>query len=71
MKRIAIISAVLTVLLGLDGIYMTVAKYKAADVNQFKLSDGGTVIVAALILLVITIVAAVLAKRPSPQEKSE
>jgi hypothetical protein len=71
MKRIAIISAILTVVLGLDGIYMTAAKYKAKDVNQFNLSDGGTIIVAALILLLITIVAAVLANRPSPQEKSE
>ena len=57
MKNIAIFSAIMTVLLGIDGIYMIATHYKKDDVNNFHLSDGGTVLVAALILLVLTIIA--------------
>ncbi|MDB4867916.1 MAG: hypothetical protein JWR03_2249 [Cohnella sp.] len=67
MKRIAVLSAVLTVLLGIDGIYMVATKYKGEDVNKFNLSDGGTVVAAAVLMLIITIVAAVLVRRSSQQ----
>lgn len=56
MKRITILSSILTVLVGIDGIYMMAVHYKPDDVNRFNLSDGGTLIFAAVILLIITII---------------
>ncbi len=66
MKRIALMSAVLTVLVGADGLYMEMTNYQPKDVNHFNLSDGGTVLVAAGFLLLITIAAFILSRRSSP-----
>lgn len=57
MKRLAWVCLVLTILVGLDGVYMTATHYDPKTVNQFHLSDGGTVLVSAFILLVVTIIA--------------
>lgn len=63
MKRIAWIALVITILVGADGIYMVSSHYKASDVNNFKMSDGATVLVAAVLLLVITIISFIVAAR--------
>lgn len=63
MKALAWLSLVLTVLVGGDGIYMVASHYKPKDVNNFGLSDGGTVVVAGVFLLIVTIVAFVAASR--------
>jgi uncharacterized membrane protein len=63
MRLLAIISAILTVLVGADAIYMIVTHYKPSDSNNFNLSDGGTVVIAAVLLLILTIVAFVMASR--------
>jgi hypothetical protein len=57
MKTLAWMSLVLTLLVGGDGLYMVMTHYQPKSVNSFNLSDGGTMIVAAVILLVVTIVA--------------
>lgn len=70
MKGLAWLSLVLTVLVGADGIYMLATHYQPKDHGRFNLSDGGTVIVAAVILLVVTIIAFVAAKRNPNQTVS-
>ncbi|WP_240984076.1 hypothetical protein [Acididesulfobacillus acetoxydans] len=69
MKRIAILSAALTVLVGLDGVYMMAAHYKPKDINSFNLSDGGTLMVAAVILLLVTVVSFFMAKKTGEADK--
>ncbi|KLU60836.1 hypothetical protein CEB3_c28090 [Peptococcaceae bacterium CEB3] len=69
MKRIAILSAALTVLVGLDGVYMMATHYKPKDVNSFNLSDGGTLMVAAGLLLLVTVVSFLMAKKPDEADK--
>lgn len=68
LRLIAIAGAILTVLVGIDGIYMMVAHYKPGDVNSYNLSDGATVVVAAVLLLIITIIAFVLSMRAQSTE---
>lgn len=63
LRLLAIISAVLTVLVGADGIYMIATHYIPSDVNNFNLSDGGTVVIAAILLLILTFVAFVMSAR--------
>ena len=63
LRLLAIISAVLTVLVGIDAIYMVASHYKPSDVNNFNLSDGGTVVIAAVLLLILTVVAFVMSAR--------
>lgn len=68
LRRIAIISAVLTVLVALDGIYMTVANYHPDDTanngfGSFHPSDGITVLIAAALLLILTVFAFVQSNR--------
>lgn len=63
MKILAWLSLVLTVLVGADGIYMVASHYQPKDVNNFHLSDGGTVIVAAVFLLIVTIIAFIAVNR--------
>lgn len=70
MKALAWLSLVLTVLVGADGVYMMAAHYKPKDINNFHLSDGGTLVVAAILLLIVTVVAFVLASR-SPMGTAE
>lgn len=53
--RLTITSAVLTVLVGADAIYMEVAGYHASDSNNFQLSDAATVFFAAGLLFICTI----------------
>lgn len=69
MMRLAWVSLVLTILVGADGIYMMARHYKPSDVNNYNLSDGGTVVIAAVLLMMITIVAFVLGRRASQREQ--
>jgi hypothetical protein len=64
LRRIAIIGAVLTVLVAIDGIYMLVSHYNGNETQNYHLPDGATVLIAAGLLLVLTIVAFVLSNRP-------
>jgi hypothetical protein len=57
MRRLAIFSLILTILVGADGIYMLATHYQPSDVNHFNLSDGGTVVVLAIVLLIVSIIA--------------
>jgi len=54
LTRMAVISAVLTVLLAVDAMYMSVSGYGSDATNNFHLSDAATVFVAAGILLLVT-----------------
>lgn len=65
-SRLAIVTLVLTVLALADAIYMQVTHYQASDVNNFGLSDAGTVFVATGFLALLTIVLFVLSRRTSP-----
>jgi Na+(H+)/acetate symporter ActP len=73
LRRIAIVGAVLTVLVAIDGLYMVFANYKPDDTSNngfgnFHPSDGQTVLIAAGLLLIVTIVAFVLSARSHPEE---
>ncbi|MFZ0216236.1 MAG: hypothetical protein WAM30_09900 [Candidatus Dormiibacterota bacterium] len=63
LRRLAIASGVLTVLAAADALYMQLSGYHAADVNNFHLSDAGTVFVAAGLLLGVTVALLLLAAR--------
>jgi len=55
LTRMAVISAVLTVLLAADATYMSISGYGSDSTNNnFHLSDAATVFVAAGILLLVT-----------------
>ncbi|HEY4388312.1 MAG TPA: hypothetical protein VGN34_28000 [Ktedonobacteraceae bacterium] len=70
LKRIAIIGAVLTVLLAIDGMYMLVTHYNKNETMNYNLPDGATVLIAAVLLLILTVVAFVLSNRPQVQAQS-
>lgn len=75
LRRIAIVGAVLTVLVAIDGLYMVLANYKPDDTSNngfgsFHPSDGQTVLIAAGLLLVITIIAFVLSTRARAGEEA-
>lgn len=68
LRRIAIITAILTVLVALDGIYMIAVNYHPDDTGNngfgsFHPSDGTTVLIAAVLLLIFTIIAFVASNR--------
>ena len=63
LQRVAIVSAILTVLLGLDGVYLVATNYAPDDTFNYNLSSGGTVLVAAGLMLIITVAAFVLSRR--------
>lgn len=63
MKVLSWLCLVLTVLVGADGIYMLATHYHPKDVNRFHMSDGGTVLVAAAFLLIVTVIAFVVESR--------
>ena len=65
LRRIGIAGAILTVLVAIDGIYMLVSKYNGGETQNYNLPDGATVLIAAGILLVVTIVAFLLSMRAS------
>ncbi|GCE28284.1 hypothetical protein KDA_37680 [Dictyobacter alpinus] len=69
LRRTAIAGLILTVLLALDGIYMIVSNYQPDDAGDHPLhmSDGTTVLIAAAILLIVTVVAFMLSRRPQTQ----
>jgi hypothetical protein len=63
LRRLSIVTAILTVLAAADALYMQLSGYHAADVNNFHMSDAATVFVAAALLLVLTVVLFVLSAR--------
>lgn len=68
LMRIGIIAAIMTVLVAIDGIYMIIANYHPDDtanngIGNFHPSDGVTVLIAAALLLIFTVVTFVLANR--------
>lgn len=65
LRRIATITAILTVLVAIDGIYMLVTRYNQGETQNYNLPDGATVLIAAGLLLVFTIVAFGLSIRTS------
>ena len=74
LRRIAIVGAALTVLIALDGLYMVLSNYHPEDTDghgfgAFHPSDGVTVLIAALILLIVTVIAFVLSRRTEPEVK--
>ncbi len=70
LRRIGIIGLILTVLVGLDSIYMFATNYKPDDAgnNTLHMTDGTTVLIAAVLLLIISIVAFVLSSQAAKQE---
>ncbi len=68
LRLLAIIAGVLTVLVGIDGIYMLASHYNGDETQNFGLHDGATVLIAAGILLVITIVAFIMSTRAANRE---
>ena len=63
LRLIAIIGGILTVLVGIDGLYMVLTHYQPSDVNNYNLSDGATVLVAAALLLIVSVAAFILSNR--------
>ncbi|EFH81248.1 hypothetical protein [Ktedonobacter racemifer] len=72
LRRIAIAGLILTLLVAIDGIYMVVTNYNPDDTSghMSHLSDGATVLIAAALLLIITVVAFVLSQRTQPGQVS-
>lgn len=72
LKRISLVGAILTVLIAIDGLYMVFTNYHPDDTSNngfggFHPSDGVTVLIAALLLLIVTIIAFVLSRRVQPE----
>ena len=70
MKKIAWVALVLGLLVGADGLYMLLAHYHPQDVNNFNLSDGATVVIAGVLLLVVAAAAFLFGKNTSGQQAS-
>ena len=70
LRRIGIIGLILTVLVGLDSIYMFATNYKPDDAgsNTLHMTDGTTVLIAAILLLIISIAAFALSRQTARQE---
>jgi hypothetical protein len=71
-RLIAIAGLILTVLLAIDGLFMVISNYKPDDTssNTLHMSDGVTVLVAAGLLLIVTIVAFVLSRRSQDNQSA-
>jgi len=71
MRRIAIISAILGVLIVADGIYQQISKYNGGEtqnvlnLSNVTLTDGMTLIISGAIVLVVSLVAFLLSMRSS------
>jgi hypothetical protein len=71
MRRIAIISAILGVLIVADGIFQQVVKYNGGEtqnvlnLSNVTLTDGMTLIISGAIVLVVSLVAFLLSMRSS------
>lgn len=63
LRRLTAISAVVTVLLAVDALYMQVSGYHASTTNNFNFSDAATVFIAAGLLLLLTVVLLTLWRR--------
>jgi hypothetical protein len=71
MRRIAIISAILGVLIVADGIFQQIVKYNSGEtqnvlnLKNVTLTDGMTLIISGAIVLVVSLVAFLLSMRSS------
>jgi len=63
LRRIAIIAGILTVLVAIDGLYMLLTRYNQGETANYNLPDGATVLIAAGLLLVFTLLAFVMSMR--------
>ena len=69
MRRIAIVSAVLGLLIVADGIFQQVTKYKQGEtqnvlnLSNVTLSDGWTLIISGAVVLVVAVIAFALSAR--------
>jgi drug/metabolite transporter (DMT)-like permease len=75
LKRISIVGAILTVLIAIDGLYMVFTNYHPDDTSNngfgsFHPSDGVTVLIAALLLLIVTVIAFALSTRAQPEKEA-
>ncbi len=70
LRRIGIIGLILTLLVGLDGMYMLATNYKPDDAgsNTLHMTDGTTVLIAAALLLIVSIIAFVMASQAAKRE---
>ncbi|GAC1378031.1 MAG: hypothetical protein PVSMB5_29600 [Ktedonobacteraceae bacterium] len=70
LRRIGIIGLILTVLVGIDGAFMLATNYKPDDAssNTLHMTDGTTVLIAAALLLIISVIAFMLASQTRKTE---
>jgi hypothetical protein len=75
MRRIALISAILGVLIVGDGIYQLIANYNSGEtqdllhLGKVMLPDGLTLILSGAVVLIVALIAFLLPAR-SPQQKA-
>lgn len=75
MRRIALVSAILGVLIVGDGIYQLIANYNSGEtqdllhLGKVMLPDGLTLIISGAVVLIVAIIAFLLPAR-SPQQKA-
>jgi hypothetical protein len=71
MRRIALVSAVLGLLIVADGIFQQVTKYKQGEtqnvlnLSNVTLTDGWTLIISGAVVLVVAVIAFALSARPT------
>ncbi|QQE78210.1 hypothetical protein [Alicyclobacillus sp. SO9] len=66
--KISWIALVVTILIALDGLYMTITHYQPKAVNNFGLSDGATILIGALFMFIITVVSVIIESRQSQRK---
>jgi hypothetical protein len=75
MRRIALVSAILGVLIVGDGIYQLIANYNSGEtqdllhLGKVMLPDGLTLIISGAVVLIVALIAFLLPAR-SPQQKA-
>ena len=71
MRRVAIVSAVLGLLIVADGIFQQVTNYKQGEtqnvlnLSNVTLTDGWTLIISGAVVLVVAVIAFALSARPA------
>jgi hypothetical protein len=73
MRRVAIVSLVLGLLIVADGVFQQIVKYNSGETQtilqtQATLTDGMTLIVSGAVVLVVSVIAFILSNR-APQSK--
>jgi hypothetical protein len=70
MRRIAVISLILGVLIEADGIFQQIVKYKGGETQNvlqtnITLTDGVTLMISGAVVLVVAVIAFILSSRSS------